>query len=81
METGEFLHLVLQYVVYPALLVAGWFMRMMWSAIKQLEKDLSSLQLAIADNYVKKPDLDAKFDLIMTELREMRDIMRGKADK
>jgi hypothetical protein len=63
------------------MLVAGWFLKSMWSAIGQLRKDLAELQLAISENYVKKSDLDHKFDLIMAELREMRDIIRGKVDK
>lgn len=77
----EYVKLLLQYLVYPALLVAGWFMKSMWVAISQLRTDLAALQLAISENYVKKPDLESKFDLIMSELRELREIMRGKADK
>lgn len=77
----EYGKLLLQYLVYPALLVAGWFMKSMWTAIGQLRGDLAALQLAISENYVKKHDLDTKFDLIMSELRELRDIMRGKVDK
>jgi hypothetical protein len=75
------LQLVLQYLIYPVMLVAGWFLKSMWAAIGQLRKDLAELQLAISENYVKKSDLDHKFDLIMAELREMRDIIRGKVDK
>lgn len=77
----EFLKLVLQYLVYPSLLVAGWFLRNMYTAVARLEKDLSALQLAISENYVKKTDLDHKFDMIMAELREMRELLRLKADK
>jgi hypothetical protein len=71
----------MQYLIYPVLLVAGWFMKSMWNAIGDLKRDLAALQLAISENYVKKFDLEAKFDLIMFELRELRDIIRGKADK
>ena len=42
----------------------GWFARELWDIVKQIKQDLQALEVKIADEYVKKVDINARFDKI-----------------
>jgi hypothetical protein len=61
--------------------VAGWFLRMLWDQLKDLQKRVDIHHSEIADKYVRKDD----FRDIMREIREtcakIFDKLDSKADK
>jgi len=65
--------------------VLGWFARVLWVAVRDLEKDLSKLREELPRTYLPKHEAR---DLIGDLTREMRDsfnrlftLMDNKADK
>ena len=64
-----------------ALLVAGWFLREMWDAVKELRQDLSSFKENLPKEYVLKADLDKRMDHIEDMLQRIFDKLDTKEDK
>jgi hypothetical protein len=70
------------------LTVGGWFARQLWDAVQELKKDVSKLELHLAENYVKKSDvesfridMDKRFDRIEIILNKLFDRLESKVDK
>jgi hypothetical protein len=68
--------------------IGGWFARQLWDAVQILKKDVSKLELHLAENYVKKSDvesfrsdMDKRFDRIESILNKLFDRLEAKADK
>jgi len=61
--------------------VAGWLMRELWGAVKELQRDLSKLEAALPKEYVLKEDLDKRMDHIESMFQRIYDKLDGKADK
>lgn len=62
-------------------LVGGWFLRQLWDAVKDLQKDLANLREHIAQSYVQHDRLQEMLNPIMELLREVRSKLDSKADK
>ena len=63
------------------LTVMGWFARQLWEATQNLKDDVQKLELNVADNYVKKVDITARFDKIESILERLFDKLESKQDK
>ena len=63
------------------LTVAGWLMRELWGAVKELQRDLSKLEAALPKEYVLKDDLDKRMQHIEDMFQRIFDKLDGKADK
>lgn len=70
------------------LAVGGWFARQLWDAVQELKKDVSKLELHLAEKYVKKSevesfrsDMDRRFDRIELLFDKMFERLDQKADK
>ena len=63
------------------LTVAGWLMRELWGAVKELQRDLSKLEAALPIEYVLKDDLDKRMQHIEDMFQRIYDKLDGKADK
>lgn len=68
--------------------VGGWFARQLWDAVQELKKDVSKLELHLAEKYVKKSevetfraDMDRRFDRIELLFDKMFERLDQKADK
>lgn len=59
----------------------GWFARELYSAIQQLRKDLSALEVQITSDYVRYDRLQDAMKPIMDSLVEIKHTLAGKADK
>lgn len=59
----------------------GWFARQLWEATQNLKEDVQKLELNVSDNYVKKIDINARFDKIEAILERLFDKLESKADK
>lgn len=63
------------------LTVLGWFARELWDIVNKIKDDLKNLEVKIADEYVKKVDINARFDKIENILERIFDKLDQKADK
>lgn len=68
--------------------VMGWFARQLWDSVKELKKEVSEMRLHVADNYVKKSevdgfraDMDKRFDRIEQLLDRLYEKLDNKVDK
>ena len=71
-----------------ALGVMGWFARQLWDSVKELKKEVSDMRLHVADNYVKKSEIetfkgemDKRFDRVEMLLDRLFDRLDQKVDK
>jgi chaperonin cofactor prefoldin len=77
MDTQSLLNLLFG----AGLSVVGWFARQLWDATQKLKEDVSHLELSVAENYVKKVDINSRFDKMEAMLEKLYDKLDHKADK
>jgi hypothetical protein len=63
------------------LTVAGWLLRELWGAVKELQRDLNKLEANMPKEYVLKVDLDQRMQHIEDMFQRIYDKLDGKADK
>lgn len=63
------------------MVIVGVVTKSLWDAIKELTRDVRSLEKMLPETYARKDDFAEKFDLIMTMLKEIRDELKKKVDK
>jgi chaperonin cofactor prefoldin len=64
-----------------ALACLGWFARQLWEATQNLKDDLKRLEVDLPTNYVRKVDIDARFDKLEAKLDMLFERLDRKADK
>jgi hypothetical protein len=68
---------IINLVGAAAFSLIGWVARELWSAIKELRKDLHKIEVALPRDYVRKDDLAEIKELI----QKIFDKLDGKVDK
>ena len=63
------------------LTVAGWFLRELWGAVKELQRDLNKMEANMPKEYVLKVDLDQRMKHIEDMFQRIYDKLDNKADK
>ena len=63
------------------MLGVGWWCRQIWDSVQVLKKDVQSIEVSLPTNYVRKVDLDVKFDKLEATLQRILDKLDQKADK
>lgn len=61
--------------------VLGWLARELWSAVQQLRRDLSALEVRVSADYVRYDRLQDAIKPIMDALDDIRRSLANKADK
>lgn len=61
--------------------VFGWFLREMWSAIKELKNDLAKLSNELPKEYVSKTDFRDDLHDIKAMIQKIFDKLDGKVDR
>lgn len=72
---------IIQILLMTGMAVAGWFMRILWSASQSLKDDLASLRMTIPAEYVRKDDYREDVGRIYELLEKIYDKLEKKADK
>jgi len=79
---------VIQLAAIVASGLIGWFTKMLFDRMKQIEEDnhkqsvaLADLRALIPERYVSKDDQKTTLDNIFSMLRRIEDKLDGKADK
>jgi uncharacterized coiled-coil DUF342 family protein len=60
--------------------VAGWFLRVLWEADKELRADLSKLREELPKTYAEKGSIDSNFLRVFSKLDELRDHIDKRMD-
>lgn len=61
--------------------VIGWSLKALWDAQKDVTRDFAALEVKLAENYVRKVDLQPILERMERSLRSIEDKLDGKADK
>lgn len=59
----------------------GWLGRELWNAVKELRKDLTTIEVALPTSYVRKDEFKDGLQEIKIMLVKISDKLDGKADK
>ena len=59
----------------------GWWCREIWDSVKRLKDDIQKIEVDLPTNYVKKIDINGRFDKIDNVLERIFDKLDEKADK
>ena len=77
MEFQQLLNIVLG----TAMTGVGWFARELWSAVKELQADLSKLREDLPKTYISREDYRSDLTEIKLMLRRIEDRLEKKEDK
>lgn len=77
MEFQQLLNIVLG----TAMTVVGWFARELWTAVKELQADLSKLREDLPKTYISREDYRSDLTEIKIMLRRIEDKLEKKEDK
>jgi chaperonin cofactor prefoldin len=75
------MNLIINIVLGVALSVGGWFVRQMWDAVQNLKSDIQRIEVELPTSYVRKSDLDARFDRLESALDKIFEKLDTKLDK
>lgn len=59
----------------------GWWCREIWDSVKALKEDIKKIEVDMPTNYMKKDDINARFDKIDGVLERIFDRLDNKVDK
>jgi predicted negative regulator of RcsB-dependent stress response len=63
------------------LAVIGWFARQLWESVQALKNDIKNIEVDLPTHYVRKVDIEARFDKLEIILSKIFDKLDAKADK
>ena len=72
---------IVNVIIGSVLSVLGWFARQLWDAVQELKHDMKDLEVDLPTHYVRKEDLDARFDKFENMLTRIYDKLENKVDK
>jgi len=72
---------VINFVGGIVLSVGGWFARQIWDATQELKRDIHAIEVDLPSNYVKRVDIENRFDKLEAILEKIFDRLETKADK
>ena len=59
----------------------GWLGRTLWDAVDNLKKDVKDIEVNLPSHYVRKDELEVRFDKIEVMLNRIFEKLDTKADK
>lgn len=64
------------YLSYTVMAVGGWFLKALWTAVRELQVDLSRLREEIGKDYMPRIEIKELFDSILYEIREVKNELK-----
>lgn len=61
--------------------VIGWSLKALWDAQKDVTRELAALEVKLAENYVRKVDLQPILERMERSLQNIEGKLDGKVDK
>lgn len=59
----------------------GWLARELWGAVKELRKDLHTIEVALPSNYIRKDEFQEGVKELKDICRQIFERLENKADK
>jgi len=59
----------------------GWLARELWSAVKELRKDLHTIEVVLPSNYIRKDEFQEGVKELKDICRQIFERLENKADK
>lgn len=72
---------IILFILGTGLTCLGWFARQVWGAVQELKTELNTLKVEIGTNYIRYDRLKDIMEPIMDALTEIKETLKGKADK
>jgi hypothetical protein len=72
---------IINILIGSVLAVLGWFARQLWDAVQALKEDMKQIEVDMPTNYVRKDEMETRFDKIELLLSRIYEKLDMKADK
>lgn len=63
------------------MMLAGWFLRIIWDSIRRLQADMNKLERHVSETYVRRDDYRDDMTEMKLMLRQIIDKLDNKQDK
>ena len=63
------------------LAMLGWFARQIWDSVQELKNDVKQIEIDLPTHYVKKDEINARFDRVELLLDKIFEKLEQKADR
>ena len=78
---GQVIQIIFNVLIAIVFSVFGWFARMIWRMVTDMQKEIKVLSIHIAEDYIKKDEVAVMFGKIERLVGKIFDKLDGKADK
>lgn len=72
---------IINLIIGSVLAVLGWFARQLWDAVQKLKEDMKQIEVDLPTHYVRKDELEVRFDKLEHLLSRIYEKLDSKADK
>jgi predicted amidophosphoribosyltransferase len=72
---------IINIIIGTILSVLGWFARQLWDAVQNLKADMQKIEVSLPTHYVRKDELEARFDRLEIMLDKISEKLDSKVDK
>lgn len=72
---------IINLIVGVFLSVLGWFARQLWDAVQDLKNNMKEIEIDLPTHYVRKDELEQRFNKIEDMLNRIFEKLDNKADK
>jgi predicted amidophosphoribosyltransferase len=72
---------IINIIIGTVLSVLGWFARQLWDAVQSLKADMQKIEISLPTHYVRKDELEQRFDKIEAMLGKISEKLDHKVDK
>ena len=62
-------------------LILGWLGRELWDAVQKLKSDMKEIEISLPTHYVRKDDMESRFDKLESMLNRIFEKLDSKVDK
>lgn len=63
------------------LAMLGWFARQIWDSVQELKNDVKQIEISLPSHYVKKDEINTRFDRMELLLDKIFEKLETKADR
>jgi hypothetical protein len=72
---------IINIIIGTVLSVLGWFARQLWDAVQGLKSDMQKIEISLPTHYVRKDELEQRFDKLEAMLDKIFEKLDHKVDK
>lgn len=72
---------VIKWGTYVLTAIAGWFIKLLWDAQKEMRRDLQKIELNMSENYTKKNDFKDAILELKEDFKEVSKPLFSKLDR